>query len=123
MSAYVRAFKRATKQAMVPVARLVVGDARDLPIDLWGMRVGADGRLLYAGRDVISLVERHGTPLHLLDVARLDENLAAFLTPPVNGGPGVEVYYSFKTQPLPWIIKRLVSRGAGAEVISEYELR
>jgi diaminopimelate decarboxylase len=122
MSGYVRAFKRATKQAMVPVARLVVGDAPDLPIELWGMRLRTDGRLLYAGQDVIALAERHGTPLHLLDVARLDANLAAFLAPP-QGRPGVEVYYSFKTQPLPWIIKRLVSRGAGAEVISEYELR
>jgi diaminopimelate decarboxylase len=123
MSGYVRAIKRATKQAMVPMARLVVGDAPDLPIDLWGMRLGTDGRLLYAGQDVVALAERHGTPLHLLDVARLDANLAAFLAPPESGRPGVEVYYSFKTQPLPWIIKRLVSRGAGAEVISEYELR
>jgi diaminopimelate decarboxylase len=123
MSGYVRAIKRATKQAMVPMARLVVGDAPDLPIDLWGMRLGTDGRLLYAGQDVIALADRHGTPLHLLDVARLDANLAAFLAPPESGRPGVEVYYSFKTQPLPWIIKRLVSRGAGAEVISEYELR
>ena len=123
MSGYVRAIKRATKQAMVPVARLVVGDAADLPIELWGMRLGSDGRLLYAGQDVIALVERHGTPLHLLDVARLDANLKAFLAPPEGGRSGVEVYYSFKTQPLPWIIKRLVSRGAGAEVISEYELR
>jgi diaminopimelate decarboxylase len=123
MSSYVRAFKRATKQAMVPMARLVVGDAHDLPIELWGMRLGSDGRLLYAGQDIIALAERHGTPLHLLDVARLDANLAAFLAPPENGRPAVEVYYSFKTQPLPWIIKRLISRGAGAEVISEYELR
>ena len=46
MSGYVRAFKRATKQAMVPVARLVVGDASDLPIELWGMRLRSDGRLL-----------------------------------------------------------------------------
>jgi diaminopimelate decarboxylase len=123
MAGYVRAFKRATKQAIVPVIRLVVGDTTDLPIELWGMRVGPDGRLLYAGHDIVTLAERHGTPSHLLDVARLEANLAAFLTAPGNGRAGVEVYYSFKTQPLPWIIKRLVSRGAGAEVISEYELR
>ncbi len=123
MAGYLRAFKKATRQAMVPVVRRVVGDTDDLPLDLWGMRIGADGRLLYAGHDVISLAERHGTPLHLLDVARLDTNLAAFLDPPARDRRGVEVYYSFKTQPLPWIIKRLVSRGAGAEVISEYELR
>jgi diaminopimelate decarboxylase len=123
MARYLKTFKRAARQAMVPVVRRVVGATEDLPIDLWGMRVGSDGRLLYAGRDVRALAEQYGTPLHLLDVARLDQNLADFLTPPENGLPGAELYYSFKTQPLPWIIKRLISRGAGAEVISEYELR
>ena len=123
MSGYLRAFKRATRHAVVPVVRRVVGKTEDLPIALWGMLVDTDGRLRYAGQDVVSLAERHGTPLHLLDVERLDANLAAFLDPPEKGRPGVELYYSFKTQPLPWVIKRLIARGAGAEVISEYELR
>jgi diaminopimelate decarboxylase len=123
MSSYLRAFKKTMRQAVVPVVRRVVGDTDDLPLELWGMRVDANGRLLYAGQDVVALAERHGTPLHLLDVQRLDANLAAFLAPPQSDNPGVELYYSFKTQPLPWIIKRLVGRGAGAEVISEWELR
>lgn len=123
MPSYLHAVKQATRQAMVPVVRRVVGDVDDLPIELWEMRVDADGRLRYAGHDVIALAERFGTPLHLLDARRLDANLAEFLTPPHRRFPGAEVYYSFKTQPLPWVVKRLVSLGAGAEVISEYELR
>ncbi|MET0593937.1 MAG: pyridoxal-dependent decarboxylase [Polyangiaceae bacterium] len=123
MPSYLHAVKQATRQAMVPMVRRVVGDSDDLPIELWGMRVDADGRLRYAAKDVVALAERFGTPLHLLDVNRLDANLAEFLSPPEPKFPGVELYYSFKTQPLPWIIKRLVSRGAAAEVISEYELR
>jgi len=118
MLTYARGLKSRVKRAMIPVARYLAKDARDLPIDLWGMRVDATGRLRYAERDVLGLIEEHGeTPVHLLDVARLDENLAAF------SSSRAEVYYSFKTQPLPWIIKRLLARGAGAEVISEYELR
>ena len=123
MPGYLRTFKRATRRAVVPVVRRVVGETEDLPIDLWGMRIDAEGRLCYAGQDVIALANRHGTPLQLLDVERLEANLAAFLDPPEKDRPGVELYYSFKTQPLPWIIKRLASRGAGAEVISDYELK
>jgi diaminopimelate decarboxylase len=117
MLTYARGLKSKAKGALIPLARYLAKDATDLPIELWGMHVDADDRLCYAGRDVLGLVAEHGqTPVHLLDVARLDANLAAL------SSSRAEVYYSFKTQPLPWIVKRLVSRGAGAEVISEYEL-
>lgn len=115
---YVRRLKAKTKALMVPFARRLAGPAQGLPIELWNMRVDAQGRLHYAERDVLELVREIGeTPVHLLDVARLDHNLASFLA------AGPEVYFSFKTQPLPFIIRRLLARGAGAEVISEYELR
>lgn len=113
-----RRLKTSVKRTMVPLARRISGPASALPIELWGMYVDAEGRLCYAGRDVLGLVREAGeTPVHLLDAARLDANLAAFQR------FGAEVYYSFKTQPLPWVIRRLMALGAGAEVISEYELR
>lgn len=118
MLTYARGLKWRVKRAMIPIARVLAKQTDGLAIDHWDMRVDGRGRLCYAGRDVLSLCERHGeTPVHLLDVARLEANLAGFAE------TRAEVYYSFKTQPLPWIIKRLLARGAGAEVISEYELR
>lgn len=106
----------------MPFARWLVPAPVDLPIGLWGMHADQQGRLRFAGRDILALVAEHGTPVHLLDVARLDANLAAFLEPAGQKAQRAEVYYSFKTQPLPWIIKRLLASGAGAEVISEHEL-
>jgi len=118
MFSYPRGLKTEAKRAMAPLARRMSRRASALPIELWGMYVDAEGRLCYAGRDVLGLVQEAGeTPVHLLDAARLDANLAAFQR------SGAEVYYSFKTQPLPWVIRRLMALGAGAEVISEYELR
>jgi diaminopimelate decarboxylase len=118
MFSYARGLKTEAKRAPVPLARRMSRRASALPIELWGMYVDAEGRLCYAGRDVLGIVQEAGeTPVHLLDAARLDANVAAFQR------SGAEVYYSFKTQPLPWVIRRLMALGAGAEVISEYELR
>ncbi len=123
LSRYVRTLKGAVKRAAIPIASRLSPEASELPIDRWNLRVNAAGRLVYAGHDVLALVADAGTPVHLLDVARLDANLDAFQRPRGPSGQAAEVFYSFKTQPLPWIIKRLMGRGAGAEVISEYELR
>lgn len=123
ISRHVRTLKGAVKRAVIPIAQRLSPEPSELPIDRWSLRVDAAGRLRYAGHDVLSLVADVGAPVHLLDVARLDANLDAFQRPRGPSGQAAEVFYSFKTQPLPWIMKRLLSRGAGAEVISEYELR
>jgi diaminopimelate decarboxylase len=110
--------KLQTKRLLIRLARSIAREGEALPIHLWGMQVNAHGRLCYAGREIQELADQHGqTPVQLLDVARLDDNLTAF------SGSRAEVFFSFKTQPVPWIIQRLMARGAGAEVISEHELR
>jgi diaminopimelate decarboxylase len=41
---------------------------------------------------------------------------------PLRGGTGADIYFSYKTNPVPAVLRRLHEHGIGAEVISEYEL-
>lgn len=123
MAGAVRRLKHVTKRAVFPLARLLAPEAHDLPIECWDLSVGQGGALCLGGRALLDLAREFGTPTHVLSAARLDSNLAAFRTPAGREGRRAEVFFSFKTQPLPWIIQRLLAAGAGAEVISEYELR
>ncbi|MFE6909438.1 diaminopimelate decarboxylase family protein [Streptomyces erythrochromogenes] len=68
------------------------------------------------------LAERHATPFHVLDCGRLDE--AADRLADVLGTLNREtrVYYSVKTNYLPFILRRLAARGMGADVVSGYEM-
>ncbi|MEJ8642521.1 hypothetical protein WKI68_16070 [Streptomyces sp. MS1.HAVA.3] len=68
------------------------------------------------------LAERHATPFHVLDCSRLDD--AANRLADVLGTLSREtrVYYSVKTNYLPFILRRLAARGMGADVVSGYEM-
>jgi diaminopimelate decarboxylase len=68
------------------------------------------------------LVREHGTPLQIAFGAKATENLkraAAALSP---YGWQDNIFYSYKTNPVPEVLKILHQSGAGAEVISEREL-
>lgn len=66
------------------------------------------------------LLQRHGSPLLVLDVAALRRNARWF----VAGAPasGIEAFYSYKTNPVSFALSTLHQQGVGAEVISAYEL-
>jgi diaminopimelate decarboxylase len=67
-------------------------------------------------------VRTHGTPLQIAFGARAAENLkraAAALSP---YGWQDNIFYSYKTNPVPEVLRVLHQNGAGAEVISEREL-
>jgi diaminopimelate decarboxylase len=68
------------------------------------------------GVDLVDLVARHGSPLHVVRADRLDVNAAAAT------GRGADIFASYKTNPVPALLRRLHDRGIGAEVISPYEL-
>jgi len=68
------------------------------------------------------LLDQYGSPLHVVDGAKLDQNIADFIATPSGAQQGCEVYYSYKTNPIPGVLKRMHARGIGAEVISAYEL-
>ncbi|MET9800110.1 alanine racemase [Streptomyces sp. NPDC006368] len=69
-----------------------------------------------------SLAERHSTPFHVLDCARLDEAADRLDGVLATMGRPTRVYYSVKTNYLPFILRRLAARGMGADVVSGYEL-
>ena len=98
-----------------------VGQRQDLALDNW--HVGyQDRQLTLHGLSLATLAQKHDTPLHIVDLAKLENNYEAFSRATSRSGLACEVFLSYKTNPIPWTLSYLHERGAGAEVISEYEL-
>jgi diaminopimelate decarboxylase len=95
--------------------------ANKLDPSLWGLSYHEDNLMLY-GRTLSSLIDKWGSPLHVVDTAKLLENIQNLQDIPTGFERGIEVFYSYKTNPLPWIFEILHRNDVGAEVISEYEL-
>lgn len=108
--------------------RLLGGVVRALPhgpalaLSTWDLSRDLSGGLMQSGVSLASLLERHGSPLNVLDEARLERNASRFLRVPPGAKAGCEVYYSYKTNPLPQVLKKLHAHGVKAEVGSPYEL-
>src|SRR5258708_13276663 len=93
-----------------------------VPLHHWGVSANDRGHLLIGGCDAIDLAERYGTPLHVVDEASLVRTFTAFRDAFLRHYPKVEIGYSYKTNPLPGVLKILHRAGASAEVISHFEL-
>ena len=89
----------------------------DLPLSTWGLFIGPTDTLWSGDVDLADLARRHGTPLHVVRADLLDTNAAAARRP-----GGADLFYSYKTNPVPAVLRRLHDHGVGAEVISPYEL-
>lgn len=113
---------RIVKPALAPLVKRLAPARQDLPLSTWGLSRSERGELSLAGLSLATLLERHGSPLHVVDAARLDDNVRDFQAVPDGAARGAEITYSFKTNPVPGVLRRLLARGVGAEVISEYEL-
>lgn len=94
----------------------------DVPLARWGLEVSPRGALARAGVDLVELVASYGSPLHVVWADALDANAAEALAPLSGAGPACDVFYSYKTNPVPGVLRRLHAAGIGAEVISPYEL-
>lgn len=118
--------RRLTEVAKTRVGPLVARrqpTRTDLPLDRWGLSIGPTATLWSDGVDLLGLARSEGTPLHVARGDRLDENAAAALRAAApDGSCAVDVFASYKTNPVPAVLRRLHSRGVGAEVISPYEL-
>ena len=88
----------------------------------WGLQRTPDGQLELEGVDLHTLGAEWGFPLHVVNGARLRDNANRFLAAPPGQISGCEVFYSYKTNPVPGLLTRLHGLGIGAEVISHYEL-
>lgn len=114
--------KQGFKSALVPLVRNSVRASAPLPPAQWGLEVDPQRGLCLEGLALTGLLERWGSPLHVVHAAALDRNVADFLHVPAGASRGAEVYYSYKTNPVPGVLQRLHASGVGAEVISEHEL-
>lgn len=67
-------------------------------------------------------VQTHGTPLEIASAQRLAYNMGRARDILARFGWQDNLFYSYKTNPVPDVLKALHQNGAGAEVISEREL-
>lgn len=102
--------------------RFVEPEGTHLPFSLWDMTVNTEGHLVIGECTVQELSQTYGTPLFVVNERRLRNNYHTFCRSFESSYPAVEVYYSYKTNPIPEILQILHEEGAGAEVISPYEL-
>jgi diaminopimelate decarboxylase len=90
--------------------------------ELWGLAVDAGGRLACEGLALQDLAREYGTPLHVVSRGALERTFNRFHDAFSSRYPRVSVAYSYKTNPLPGVLRALHECGADAEVISHYEL-
>jgi diaminopimelate decarboxylase len=93
----------------------------DLALSRWGLEVGLQGHLARHGVDLVTLTETYGSPLVLVDGDALDRAASEAMRTSADG-PAADIFYSYKTNPVPAVLAALHQCGVGAEVISPYEL-
>ncbi len=93
-----------------------------LPPDAWDLSINGKGHLACGEIDLIEAARTYGTPLHLINRARLLKDYSAFVGAFRRHLPKVELATSYKTNPLPAVLTTLHRAGTWAEVISPFEL-
>jgi len=92
-----------------------------MDIHTWGLDINDKDHLVFGGCDVVDLASEYGTPLFMIDENRVRSNYHRFLNAFNRYYPETQVFYSYKTNCIPAIMKTLHEEGCGAEVISPYE--
>jgi diaminopimelate decarboxylase len=100
----------------------VVPRRQDLPLATWDLARDGTQALSRAGVPLSGLLDRWGSPLQVVDERKLLANADDFLARPAGATQGCEVFYSYKTNPIPEVLRRLHAHGVGAEVASGFEL-
>jgi diaminopimelate decarboxylase len=117
-----RASKGVVKRSLRAAFDAGSAAAGRLPPEYWGLERDAGGQLSLEGQSLPALAAQFGSPLHVVSSSRLRANARRFLEAAATAPTGCEVFYSFKTNPIPGVISELGALGMGAEVISHYEL-
>ena len=113
--------KACAKQFLKPALQRLALPPTTLTPRTWGLADDGQLGLTLQGLPLTDLVRKWGSPLYVMDAHALRDNARRFMRP--NGTPSrCEVYYSYKTHPVPWALGVLHAEGIGAEVISHYEL-
>jgi diaminopimelate decarboxylase len=125
-AALLQALKRGLKEGLRPVVRRYArhhGVRRpELPPSYWDLTHDPASGLRLDGLSLHELLAKWGSPLHVVHACKLARNVERFQQPLPGSGRRCEVYYSYKTNPVPGILRFLHDRNVGAEVISPYEL-
>lgn len=119
MTRPIRGAKRLARERLGPIVAERRPSRVDLPPALWGLTIDDDGRLTRHGSALADLVERFGSPLHVVDAVALADAAQRAARP---GPRAAAVFSSYKTNPVPAVLQLLHAAGIGAEVISPYEL-
>jgi diaminopimelate decarboxylase len=90
--------------------------------EYWGLTKTPSGALALDGIVLHDLGARSSFPLHIVNAPRLRENASRFLAIPAGRQAGCEVFYSYKSNPIPGVLSELHALGLGAEVVSHFEL-
>jgi len=117
-----RASKGVVKRSLRAAFQARGSDDARLSPEHWGLEVDSGGQLSLSGQSLPALATRFGSPLHVVSAGRLRQNARRFLDAAAAARVGCDVFYSFKTNPVPGVISELRALGMGAEVISHYEL-
>lgn len=89
----------------------------------WGLDATSSGELTSGGCNSVELAKIYGTPLHVVNEARLRSTAESFIRVSKAIYPGeVSVHFAFKCNPVPGIINIIKQAGVKAEIMSEYEL-
>lgn len=90
--------------------------------EAFGLEVNDRDRLCMAGWDLAALAETYTTPLFIINEPYLRAHARALQD--IHGPSHIrpEVFFSYKTNPVPGFLSVLHAEGIGAEVISGYEL-
>jgi len=96
---------------------------RALGPEAWGLAVLPSGELAVGGCSTLELARTYGTPLHVVDAARLEAAAREFQRAFADAYPDrVTTHYAFKCNSVPGVVRLLRDAGLKAEVMSEFEL-
>lgn len=109
------------KRTLARALTLTSSQVEAIPASHFGLSVH-DDHLHVGGVRLADLAASHGSPLHVVNAERLRDNARRYQASPPGRETGCEVYYSYKTNPIPGVLRLLHAAGVGAEVISPYEL-
>jgi diaminopimelate decarboxylase len=90
--------------------------------ETFGLEFDGRGRLCMAGFTIDTLAATYKTPLFIINEPYLRDRARVLRKPRASGRIHHEVFFSYKTNPVPGFLSILHTEGIGAEVISGYEL-
>jgi diaminopimelate decarboxylase len=98
-------------------------DKKAFAPDDWGLTSGPAGELMVGDVRAVDLAREFGTPLHVLNEARVEETACSCQQIFSAAYPGAaSVHYAFKCNSVPAVVQTIKRAGLKAEVMSPYEL-